>query len=166
MTATEVLQRIEEMSRLLGPMVGRVFTEFLDQVVGRVFGILLRNGFFNRPPEALEGQDIKVVYLSPLARAQKISEARAALQGNEMMAGYLELFPQMADNLNPDAMYRDVTEAVGMPQRWLNDKEVVEQIRALRQQQQQAQEQAAMLKEGADTVANLKKAGFAGGEGT
>ena len=158
MTATEVLERLEEQVRVLGPMVGRLFFELLNQLIDRVFGILLRAGHLGRPPEILQGQEIKVQYLSSIARAQKIAEVKAALQANEIMGPYLQIFPEMKDNLDPDDMFRDVTAGVGMPQKWLRSIDDRDEMRAIQQQMLQEQATIQKLAAGDEVVQMLKQA--------
>ena len=49
----EVLERKEEFIRTIGPVFGRLESDYIGQVVERGFNILLRAGAFPEPPEAL-----------------------------------------------------------------------------------------------------------------
>ncbi len=74
MTATEILERAVETSRLLGAVFGRLHTELLAPLVQRGLGILRRRG--EVPPLAIDGRAVEIEYRSPLARAR----ARADVQ--------------------------------------------------------------------------------------
>lgn len=77
MTATEVMQRTQERMRLMGPIIGRLEAEMLGPLITRVYGILERQGKFDdlEVPEALSGHEWTVEYVSPIATAQKQTEA-------------------------------------------------------------------------------------------
>jgi hypothetical protein len=88
MTATEVMQRTQERMRLLGPMVGRLEAELLGPLVTRVFGILDRLGKLPEPPEEIMGKEFTVEYVSPMATAQKQSEAEGMMRVWQMIMGF------------------------------------------------------------------------------
>jgi len=74
MTATEILERSAETSRLLGAVFGRLQTELLLPLVQRGLAILRRRG--EVPALPIDGRAVEIDYRSPLARAQ----ARADVQ--------------------------------------------------------------------------------------
>jgi len=77
MTATEVMQRTQERMRLMGPIIGRLEAEMLGPLITRVYGILNRQGKFDdlEVPESLAKHEWTVEYVSPIATAQKQTEA-------------------------------------------------------------------------------------------
>jgi hypothetical protein len=68
MTATEVLERSNEMSLLLGATYGRLQTELLTPLIKRAYSVLRRRGEI--PDLALDGRTVTIDYRSPLAKAQ------------------------------------------------------------------------------------------------
>lgn len=80
MTATEVMQRTTERMRILGPIIGRLEAELLGPLIERVFGILLRQGELPEQPEEIDGKDLLVEYVSPIASAQKQTQAQGLMQ--------------------------------------------------------------------------------------
>jgi hypothetical protein len=78
MTATEVLERSAETSRLLGAVFGRLQAELLVPLVQRGLAILRRRG--EVPALPIDGRAVEIDYRSPLARAQ----ARADVQNTLM----------------------------------------------------------------------------------
>lgn len=115
MTATQVLQLVTEMQRLMGPMLGRQQAELLEPMIERVFGILYRAGALPPPPPSLVGEAIRIDYVSPIARAQQSGEAQAVLRTLEAAQAFAALDPQIVDNLDGDAGLRAVAEATGAP---------------------------------------------------
>lgn len=68
MSATEVLERSNDMAMLLGATYGRLQTELLTPLIERAFSILRRRGEI--PDIALDGRYVELDYRSPLAKAQ------------------------------------------------------------------------------------------------
>jgi hypothetical protein len=106
MTATEVMQRTQERMRLLGPMVGRLEAELLGPLVTRVFGIMHRLGLLPPAPEEIQDKDFTVEYVSPIATAQKQTEANGLVQVAQIimqMVGDPKMVAQvMAKRVSPD----------------------------------------------------------------
>ncbi len=158
MTATEVLQVTEEGQRILGPYLGRLKTEDLGPMVARVFGILNRAGAFLPPPRALAGQVLAVEYVSPGVRSQRVARARGLAQLGEIAAPLLQQDPTILDNLDADRAFRGIADTLGLPQTWLRDPRVVQQMRQARQQAQQEQMQQQQAMQGLDSAANAVRA--------
>ena len=68
MTATEVLERTAEVTRLLGATYGRLQAELLTPLIGRALAILGRRGAID--PVSLDGRLVELQYRSPLAQVQ------------------------------------------------------------------------------------------------
>lgn len=160
MTATQVLQIDEQTQMSLAPLLGRLQAEDLNPMIQRVYGIELRAGRLPEPPMQLQGQPLKVEYVSPLARLQKISRAKALAQTMELIAPLAQANPEILDNFDLDKASRETGVLLGMAIDWLRPLKDVEAMRKARQQvqEQQAQlQQAAMLAEGAGKAAPALK---------
>jgi len=77
MSATEVLERAAEMSRILGATYGRLQSELLTPLLMRAIAILARRGEI--PPLAIDGRGVALEYKSPLARNQARMDAQQTL---------------------------------------------------------------------------------------
>ena len=159
MTATEVLQRNEEKMRLLGPVLGRLQSELLQPLISRSFALLLREGLLPAAPEQLQGQDIDIEYVSPLAKAQRLTDLQSMLRGFEVMMQVAEIAPVM-DYLDSDKLVQYLVEVTGIPARVIRSDDEVAQMR--RQQQEQAammqqQQEAMMQSEMANNLAPMVK---------
>lgn len=155
MTATEVLERVEEKLLLLGPMLGRLQSELFNPLIDRTVGILARAGKLPPVPAGIEEYEIE--YLGKLAIAMRLVEVKAI---REVM-GYIEPFaatnPAVMDNFDEDKIVRGISERLGVASDWLRDSETIEGIRASRAEQAQMQQ---MLEAGgqiADAVPKLGK---------
>jgi len=136
-TATEALIRQSEKMRILGPVLGRMQTEFLAPLIERVFNILLREGELPPWPKALPQGSLRVAYATPVAQAQRQAEAENLNQAVRYLAPLLsgnDPF-HVLDNFEPDAMARHAAELFGLPAEYLRPREAVESLRQARQRQ-------------------------------
>jgi hypothetical protein len=154
MTATEVLERVSEGLRLLGPVLERLQFEFLDPIIDRIFAILLRSGAFLPPPVELENEPLKVEYISPLAQAQKAVGTDGIAKLIQLTQVIAQTKPEVVDNVDWDELIRVYADLIGVSQKVMSDPEEVEKIRELR-----AAMEAALMEQERENqeVDNLKK---------
>ena len=165
MTATEVLQRNEEKMRILGPVLGRLQSELLQQMILRVFNIMLRNKLFLSAPEILANQEIDIEYVSPMALAQKGQELQSLMRGLELFGQIGQIAP-VQDYIDEEGLIKQIIRITGLPARMIkSDKEVqmIREQRAAQQQQQmqmmQAMQEAKVAKDAAPMVKELNNVG-------
>ena len=158
-TATEAMQNEENRMRLTGPQLSRVQSEFLSRIIDRVFAIHQRAGSFPEPPQELEGVDLNIEYMSPLAknqRARELMSLNKAIQSSEIL---LSTNPDLLEVLDGESYLRDALDIAGVSAKHIrSDKEYAEIIDQRRQQQEQ-QQQMAMAQQGSEIAGNLNKAG-------
>ncbi len=142
MTATEVHARTQLVRQLLGPMYGRLQSEFLQPLIKRCFGIAFRAGALTPAPESLRGADAIITYVSPLARAQKLEDVGAMdrFEAN-IMAIAKEGIPAALDIYDMDKALRKKAELLGVPQDLLVAGEEVKKLREERAAAAQAQQE-------------------------
>jgi hypothetical protein len=139
MTATEALQRRDEKLRLLGPVLGRMQTEFLGPVVARAFAIGLKNGWFRPPPASLQGRALRVEFVSPIAQAQKLADAEGMIRVLTLAGQLAQFDPDAVAGIDADETLRIATRLYGAPAKMLRGQQEMEQMRqAMRQQKQMA----------------------------
>jgi len=154
MTATEVIQRQEERMRVIGPVLGRLMNELLRPLIDRVFALMLRADMLAPAPEVLQGIDIDVEYVSPLARAQKSSGLNNTMRALEILLPLAEGLP-VADHIDPDGLVRHITDSLGVPKVTLKTQREVDQTR---QQRQQAQQEALQRQQEQEDIASTAQA--------
>ena len=152
MTATEVQVRYELMQRLLGPTLGRFQSEFLNPLIERTFGIMLRAGALLPEPEVIQGQKIDVEYVGPLARSQRMEESVAIDRLYELAVNVVQVDPSIMDNINHDEAIRLRGDLLGVPKIVLRSRDEVEELREQRQQAQMAQQQAEQQQQAAQAA--------------
>ena len=137
-TATEAVIRQSEKMRLLGPVLGRLQTEFLSPLIRRVFRVMLRGGALPRFPEGLTPDDMEVRYTSPVARAQRQFEAQGLGQVMDYLAplvGDRDGF-RIMDNFDTDRVARHVAEVFDTPSDYLRAEDRVQAVRQARQRRE------------------------------
>lgn len=159
MTATEVNAVQNEKMRILGPVLGRLQTEFLAPLINRVFNIMLRNGELPQAPEELQGQAVKVAYVSPITRAQKQTDADSVRQALQYLTPIAQINPGILKHFDFDAMTRDTQEMFGYSPKYLKSPEVMKkeaQAAAQANQQNEQMQDAANKLELAKTASEVK----------
>lgn len=157
MTATEVIARKQEFVRELGPVMGRLESDYTAPIIERAFNVMLRAGGFAPIPPVLQGQDIVFQFESPVNKIREQVEAAAARLWAEETLALAQFDPDIVDLPNLDEIARMDADAKGLPARVVRPRSEVEDIRKQRQQAQQAQMQAAMMNQGADTAEKFSK---------
>ena len=160
MTATEVLQRTEEKLRLMGPLMGRLQTELLGPMLGRVFGILNRQGKIPPMPEVMQGQGIRPIYTSPVAKAQEQVEANGLMRSLQVLTPFLEMEPQVTDRFDGDEIAKGVFEMFSVRPRFLRTDEATAQIRETRKKDQAEEQQAKNMQSAGQGFESITRAGM------
>jgi len=78
-SATEIVERMRELSTNLGSAFGRLITETMVPLVRRSMSIMDEQGLITLPLR-INGLEVKVVPVSPLAQAQNMTEVQDVLQ--------------------------------------------------------------------------------------
>lgn len=155
-TAREVEERHQEKLLALGPYMERLNNEMLSPVIERTFSLMSERGMIPPPPREIQGQDLKVEYISLMAQAQKL----IGLNGLERLVGFVgnvgAVVPEALDKLDMDQCIDEYAEMVGSPPRAVRSDDQVAEIRAQRQKAQQAQQMAAMAQPMAQAAQGAK----------
>lgn len=158
-TATEVAERHEEKLLMLGPVLERLHNELLDPLIDATFDRLMDAGVLPPPPPELRGSEVKVEYVSMLAQAQRavgLASYDRAIATVGAIAGAKQ-DPTVWDKLDTDKIIDEYTDALGVPPRIVRSPDEVAQIRAQREQQQQAAQAMAAAQQMADTAASASQ---------
>lgn len=140
-TATEIQMRMQYVRQMLGPVFGRLQSEYLQPMIERCFGIAFRAGVLGQPPESLANRTWHVKYKSPLARAQQLAEVTAIDQYTQGLMITAELDPGSMDNIDLDKAHRYRAEALGVPADLIPSTEDVRKRRLQREQARQEMQQ-------------------------
>lgn len=158
-TATEAVIRQGEKMRILGPVLGRLQTEFLSPLIHRVFNVMLRAGALPPFPKELSPEDIEIRYTSPVTHAQRQYEAQGLFQTMQYLApiaGNNDPFGIM-DNFDTDKATRHVAELFGTPAVYLKPEADVAATRAKKTKKQTITQTAQMVTQGAAIAKTLSE---------
>ena len=118
MTAREVFERKSERVTATGSIQGRFTGEVITPFLARVFQIETDAGRIPPMPEGLEGKQIKVDFLSPLAQEQKeVANAQGILASLDTVMPIFQLWPQTTDKIIPEELVDKIFDSTGMPEK-------------------------------------------------
>jgi len=155
-TATEITARQEEKIAQLEPVISQLNYGVLDPLVDLTFAYMMRQpDLIPPPPPELEGQKLKVEYISTMAQALKalglastertINFALTIAQGN----------PAILDKVQWDEALEEYAERAGAPSRIIVPQDQVNQIRQARAAQQAAAQKMAGIEQMAKGARDL-----------
>ncbi len=157
MTATESSIIFELMQRLLGPVFGRLESQ-LGPMVERSFNILHRAGEFDEEPEVIQGLPLEIEYVGPLARSQRMGEINAVRQWLEQLVQTASVKPDVLDVPNFDEIARDTARILNVNERYVHSQEDIDEVRASRQEQEEAARTTEEAGVAADAFSKVAKA--------
>ena len=158
MTATEIRQRREEKSVLLGPNITSHNADVLDPLIDGIFNDAWNAGLIEPPPqvlvESLAGRRLEVDYKGPLVQSQKsFFQLEPYRQALGQWAGLAEVLvgagkqPDFLDNYDMDFVSREMFKSGGGPEEAMLDPKIVAQLRQQRAEAQQRQQQLAAMEQ-------------------
>ena len=157
-TAFEIAKKNEEKLVLLGPVVERQNNEFLTPLIDRTFDICMSKGLFPEIPAELEGQEIRVEYVSILAQAQKAVGIQGIERTLGTISGMVELFPDIRHKIDAMRVVDEVADLQGMNPKLIRSTQEAQRIADAEQQAAQQQQQAQQMVEMSGAARNLSQA--------
>jgi len=160
----EIAERKEEKLLALGPVLENIYNGQLEPVIDRTFQIMLRREMLPPPPPDVEGQELKVEYISMLAQAQKA----IATGGIERLSSYVgnlaAVKPEVLDKFDADEAVDQYADMLGVdPSIVISDEDVAKTRDARNQKQNQvesaqmAAQMAPAAKQGAEAAALMSQ---------
>lgn len=135
-SATEVAERMADLSRRIGSAFGRLQAELVQPVLQRVIYILKKQGRIEVP--TVNGREIKIRSSSPLAQAQANQDISSVSRFLELTnAAFGPEATQLLINSEETAIY--LAKKFGVPDTLIRDEQERRQLVAMMQQMQQAQ---------------------------
>jgi len=146
MTATEVAERMADLSRQIGSSFGRLQSEFVIPVLRRVIRILKDQGRIELP--VINGREVKVQAISPLARSQYQQDISDINRFHEIIA--TTFGPQVLNLIvKQDEVAKHIGKLMNIPEKLLRDSTEQE---ALAQEVQGMAQQGQLEGEGNDVM--------------
>jgi len=163
-TAREIDELHEEKFLALGPVLENFNQEFLDAAIDMFFDAMLEDGLIPDPPEEIQGDDLRVEYISIMASAQKLIGVNSIERFVAFM-GQLKAItedPKVMDKLDADQAADEFAEAVSVNPRLVVDDETVDQKRKDDAAREAALAQQQAFVESAAAAKNLSQASLEG----
>ena len=151
-SATEVAERMADLSRRMGSAFGRLQAEMVQPVLQRVVYILKKQGRIEIP--TINGRQIKVKSVSPLAQAQSNQDISAIARWLELVGG--SFGPQTVNLLvNTEETAAHLARKFGVPDTLIRD---LEERKLLVQTAQQLAQQSMMQPQNMEQAPNEQAA--------
>jgi len=129
-SATEISERTRELATNLGSAFGRLITETMVPIISRTLFVLDQQGLIDLPLK-VNGAEVKVTPVSPLAQAQKLQEINDVVQYMQIANA---MGPQGQASISVPRVLAFIAERLGINQNILNSPEEQEQIMMQMQQ--------------------------------
>ena len=148
-SATEVAERMADLSRRMGSAFGRLQAELVQPVLQRLIYILKKQGRIEIP--VVNGREVKVKSISPLAQAQANQDISSVSRFLELVGGVFG--PEMLNMLiDGEETAVHLAKKFGVPDALIRDEEqrrqiaeAAQQMATMQQQQAQPQQQEEMV---------------------
>ncbi len=165
MTATQALLIAQQQGQMTAPTVGRLQSEYLDNLIRRESGITFRQGRHPPMPDALRdyleqtNQRLRLEYESPMTRAARTGEAIALQQTFEALSPWAQVKgPEVYDRFDGKKVAELLSKVNGVPQDVLKTDEQLEAEDEQKAMQQAAQMALQAAPVAAQTVETLGRA--------
>jgi len=130
-SATEIAERMADLSRRIGSAFGRLQAELVQPVLQRVVYILKKQGRIELP--TINGREVKVRSVSPLAQAQNQADITSIARWIELIQG--NFGPQVLNLLiDSEEVASVLAKKFGVPDTLVRDKAQREQLIKIAQQ--------------------------------
>lgn len=164
-TATETLQRAKEQAILVAPIIMRLQSELMGQIIESELDILTEYGALPEMPDALmEAQgEYEIEYDTDVTRAMALGEIEGYANWMAENAPVIEMRPELLDVLDHEAILRKNAERRGVDQRFIRTDDDLAALRKAKNEQARAAQmaeqapalsQAALNSAKADQIAN------------
>lgn len=161
-SAYEISELVDQQLRKMGGIVGRLQGETHGPLLERSYELMMARGKFPQAPPMLEGREIRVVYVSPAARAQLGTKLAAMNRWLQNIIPIAQAKPEIMDVINASGWANAAARYTGVPRGVINSPREMQQIQAQRQEEQQMQQMMGAAEPASQAIKNLAQAQQAG----
>jgi hypothetical protein len=155
MTATEVAERHESKMLMLGPVLERLNNELLYPLVEATFTHMIEGGAVPPAPDAMQGMNLNVEFVSMLAQAQRAIGTNSVDRFVGNLGAVAQMKPEVLDKFDSDSWADQYSDMLGVDPKLIIASDKVAIIRQARAKAQAAQAQAEMMQQQSQTAKNL-----------
>jgi len=153
-TAYQTARMMEEKYSVLGPVIERL-QHMLGQLIKLTFAEALDRGLFPDPPPELEGQELKIEYISILAQAQKISGLQSIEQTIGFVGQAVDIWPEARHKVDILQAIDEIAQVNGTPASVVRPDDEVDEMMAADAAAAQQAKQAEQMQQGAGMAKDL-----------
>jgi len=139
-SATEIAERTRELATNLGSAFGRLINETMVPIVTRILYIMDQQGIIELPLR-VNGLEVKVTPVAPLAQAQKLQEVNDVMQYVQIASS---MGPQGQATISVPRILEFVAQRMGIDRNILASPEEQQMFLQALQEQAMAEQQAQM----------------------
>jgi hypothetical protein len=150
-SATEIVERMKELAQNLGSAFGRLINETMIPLTAKILEVMDERGMIDLPLR-VNGLEVKVTPVAPLAQAQAMDEINAILQYSQLMQGF---GTDGAVAIKTDLVVDYIGDKLGVPATLRNNQ--AERAVLMEQMQQQQQNALAMQAMSAQMAATAEQ---------
>lgn len=161
-TAREIDERHEEKLLALGPVLEQLNQDLLDPLIKIAFDIMSNLGLVPDAPEEIQGQDVKVEYISVMAQAQKLIAIGGLERTLQFATQVAAINPDAIHKIDCDQMIDEYSTSVGVAAKVIRTDEDAAAIRQQIAQAQKSQMQAESMAGAAGAARDLSQADMSG----
>jgi hypothetical protein len=151
-TATEIASIEGEKLLMLGPVLERVFNDYLDPTITVTYENMKFFGMIPPIPPEMKGQQVEVEFVSTLAQAQKAVGTATIEKGVSFIGNIAALFPEATDVIDVDGTSDKYLSLLGAPPEMVRSIKDRQQRRAERLQMQRNMQGLEAAKTGAEAA--------------
>jgi len=158
MTATEVKARQQEAMRQLGPVLEQLNDAIFAPLIDILFNFLAKQGQLPKFPPEMQGQDLKIEYISIMAQAQLLEGLAGLERFLAITKDVAQFDQQVLDVVNTDYIMRNVARVLSLEPASTHPEDEVSALRQKRAALVENQQRAATLQQAAQGVGSLAQA--------
>lgn len=147
-SATEIAERSRELATNLGSAFGRLINETMVPLVSRILYVMDQQGYIDLPLK-VNGVEVKVTPVAPLAQTQKLQEVNDVVQFMQIANS---LGPQGQAMLSIQRIAQYIAEKMNIDQNLLTTAEEQQQMMMQMQQAMMAQQEPQEANDGGSTM--------------
>lgn len=140
---------------MLGPVVERLHDEKLNPLIDLTFAKMVEAGILPVPPKEMQGQDLRVQFVSTLAQAQRMVGLGAVDRLLGTVIAVSQIKPEVADKLDADQLIDKYGDMTGVDPSLIVADDKVAIIREQRAQAQASAQRAAQMEQATKAAQNL-----------
>lgn len=159
-TAAEVYAKQQERMLDLGPELERNNQDVFDPAINIIFTLANEAGLLDEPPPELQGQVLRIKYVSVMALAQKASNIGGYERYLGTLSAMAKISPDIMDNMDGDKFVMKYGEMLSVSPEVYRDPEEVAAMRQARAKQMAQKQAVEQIAQGAGAVKDLSQAGM------